>query len=215
MKITLTLSGREKTFSENELVSILEDYFATSSENSIPQTAAKAKTPKNKNRYIVDLQTINRDLFVEERTDPTEESLRCNIQKAFVSADANPSKYGKRFETLIPNSKEHCYTAKEELYVLAYDLGDHIADWVEQCLEWAQRISDGEQWGNICDKPDTHKYQRLIISSNKPNKNFKIVGSYHDNNSPHPEFYLSDFSSDSEFAESEVYHTVPLVINYL
>ena len=46
---------------------------------------------------------------------------------------------------------------------LASRLGDHNADWVEQALEWAQRIANGETWEAVCNEDDTANWHRLIV----------------------------------------------------
>ena len=40
--------------------------------------------------------------------------------------------------------------------------GDHLADWVEQAMEWAQRIANGEKWETICNQADTIGCYRVI-----------------------------------------------------
>ena len=46
---------------------------------------------------------------------------------------------------------------------IANKLGDHCADWVEQALEWAQRIANGESWEDICNKRDTANWYRMVV----------------------------------------------------
>ena len=64
---------------------------------------------------------------------------------------SSPTMHGEEFEFL----KEYAKT-----------MGDHNADWVEQSLEWAQRISNGESWKKLCNKRDTTKWYRLVEGPN-------------------------------------------------
>lgn len=59
---------------------------------------------------------------------------------------------------------EKTWNAKDnkELEQVACELGDRIADWVEQALEWAQRICNGESWEELCNKRDTANWYRVV-----------------------------------------------------
>ena len=74
---------------------------------------------------------------------------------------SNPKIYGKKFKTMMPIKNWEQKTA-EELEQLACKLGDRCANWVEQALEWAQRICNGESWEDICNNVDTAAYYRLV-----------------------------------------------------
>lgn len=50
-----------------------------------------------------------------------------------------------------------------ELKEEAKNQGGHMANWIEQALEWAQRIDNGESWETICNEPDKNKHYRMII----------------------------------------------------
>lgn len=204
MKVTLKVFGRERTFSENELVSILESHFSNTNKS-------KSKNKRNVNRYTVDLKSINRNLFVTPREDPNQEKVRKLILEAFSEADAKPEKYSQPFETLVPDMDILCYT-KSKLIVLAYDLGDHMADWVEQALVWAQKISDGQSWESICNYPDTSKNRRMIIWKNG---NYAIVGSYHDSVSICSASVITLWGKIPEHNEDFISYVAPLIVNYL
>lgn len=204
MKVTLKVFGRERTFSENELVAILESHFSNA-------TKPKSKNKKNVNRCTVDLKSINRNLFVTPRKDKNQEKVRKLIQEAFSEADSNPEKYNQPFETSVPDMDIICYT-QSKLIVLAYDSGDHMADWVEQALVWAQKISDGQSWESICNYPDTSKNRRMIIWKNG---NYAIVGSYHDSVSICSASVITLWGEIPELNEDFISYIAPLIVNYL
>ena len=117
--------------------------------------------PTEGDPFEVNPPGINRTLFQVKREDPNQETMRQLILEAFTKKDENPEKYGKPFKTLMPE-KTWDWKTVGELKELATKLGDHIADWVEQALEWAQRIQNGETWEAICNEPDTAKWYRLV-----------------------------------------------------
>ena len=107
-------------------------------------------------------------------------------------------------------SKNDCDSEKtgSELRDMACQLGDHIADWVELALEWAQRIQNGETWKSLCNNPDTTNCYRLVVWKNG---DARLVGGSicDDNYLPATDvtgndFYDNDFLSD----------TVPLIVSY-
>lgn len=108
---------------------------------------------------------INEKLFEEERKDPDQEWTRIIINEALRELKKNNSKYSKRFKTYIP---EKTWSSKniEECEKFAEAKGGHIADWIEQALEWAQRITNGETWKAVCNDSDTTDYDRIIIWKN-------------------------------------------------
>ena len=71
------------------------------------------------------------------------------------------SKYAKPFKTMFPQKTWEVKSVKD-LREMAKNLGDHNADWIEQSLEWAQRLQNGETWEDICNKIDTVFNCRLI-----------------------------------------------------
>lgn len=170
MKITLQVNGREMTFSEEELIAILNEHFSereteeqtTKCVQTEDKTTQVAKTDKY---FDVTPSSINRNLFQEEREDVQQEWPRQIILEAFDEFDRHPEKYAKSFKVMIPKKTWSSKTV-EELKSLAKKLGDHNANWVEQALVWAQRISNGETWEALCNEPDTEAWYRLIVWKN-------------------------------------------------
>lgn len=151
--ITLQVNGRKMSFTEKELTAILEEYYDK-----------KIERPTEGEWFQVKPMDIDRELFKEERRDAIQESLRRKILKAFDQIKDNP-KYAEPFETMYP---EKTWDEKnfEEFQKMAIELGDGITDYVEQCLEWAQRISNGEEWWKLCNVPDITKWFRVILGEN-------------------------------------------------
>ena len=106
---------------------------------------------------------IDQTLFQQKRNDWKQEPIRKLILQAFDAVNKNPEKYGRKFKTMMPY-KNWCSKTPKELEQLACELGDHNADLVEQALEWAQRIYNGESWQTVCNNRDTAKWARLITS---------------------------------------------------
>lgn len=163
MKVTLQVDGKEKTFSEDELASIVKEYLeqkqaATHGEETPIQRPMR---PTEGVPFEVNPLDIDRNLFQEKRKDSRQEWTRQLILEAFTKMDEDPTRYGKPFKTLMPE-KTWRWKYVSDLIELAKNLGDHDADWVEQALEWAQRISNGETWEDICNNPDTANWYRLV-----------------------------------------------------
>lgn len=163
MKVTLQVDGKEKTFSEDELVSIVKEYLAQkqAATHGEETPIQRPMRPTEGVPFEVNPLVIDRTPFQEGRKDQMQEETRQLILKAFAMVDENPTRYGNPFKTLMPEKTwdEKTY---DELRKLATDLGDHMADWVELALVWAQQIYNGEPWKNLCDSSDLAKWFRLV-----------------------------------------------------
>lgn len=192
MEVTLPIYGRERTFSETELIAILEEHFN------------KAKPPTENQWFWIDPLAIDQKLFQTERADPKQEKTRKWILKAFAEVKKDPKKYGRKFKTMRPEQRQNINI--KDVKAWACEMGDHIADWVEQALEWAQRIANEETWKELCNDNDTSKYFRLVVWENGyvryigGSRVYKYAASDVGNNN----------ISDGEFA----YGAVPLVVDY-
>lgn len=141
----------------------MKDYSANQKENY--KQNKRIRKPTEGKCFKVNPKLINKELFSESREDSRQEATRQVILKAFIKVSKEPEKYANPFKTMIPEKTWSSKTVKE-LEEFANNLGDHIADWVEQALEWAQRIQNGETWEDICNKPDSANWHRLIIWDN-------------------------------------------------
>ena len=120
--------------------------------------------------FTVEPDNIDQKLFFNERVNHEQEKVRQRILYAFSQWKNKPEKYAKSFQTLTPIKTWDSITLPghlEKIEEIVTRLGgDHIADLVEQSLEWAQRIYNGESWENLCNNPDTATYFRLIVDEN-------------------------------------------------
>lgn len=204
MKVTLQVNGQEMTFSEQELTAIVEEHFSTKTTKKAIKAAEK---PVEGKRFDVNPLAIDQKLFEKKREDSRQETTRKLIQEAFTMVKKNPEKYAKPFQTLMP---EKTWESKilEEFKKLAESLGDCIADWVHQALEWAQRIANGESWEAICNEADTATWYRLVVWKNGYTR---LVGGSRENCNCSP---ASDVGSDGCNSYDSIYHSVPLVVLY-
>lgn len=206
MKVTLHILGRERIFSEQELIAMLEKHLSNEANKQIT-TAKVASRPTEGHLFEVNVQGIDRRLFQNQRIDERQEEARQLILEAFNEVKCNPEKYGKKFKTFMPYKTWEDKTIAE-LKQLACGLGDHNADWVEQALEWAQRISNGELWASVCNKQDTANWYRLIVWKDG---GARAVGgsSVFECGFSASEVHCTDYSLNMNVAS-----TVPLVVLY-
>ena len=157
MRIVVRVHGQEMSFSEEELQVILEQYFFKS--KMIAEEDVQIPMQQLDKRFQVTPIDIDRNLFKEERKDKKQEHTRKLILEAFRNVEKNPWKYGKPFKTKVMEKELNSgvFSGKDES-----DEG-HIANWVEQALEWAQRIHNGESWETLCNIPDISRWYRIII----------------------------------------------------
>lgn len=157
--------------------------------------------------FNVNLATINQATFNKERKDKKQEKTRKIILEALEEAKNNPEKYSRPFKTIIPK-KDWKIKTIEELIEFSNNYNGHIADWVEQALEWAQRISNGEKWKDICNEPDRVSYYRIIIWKNGSPR---IVGGSYRSESKYP---ACDIGNYDFCLDNEIKDTVPLIVVY-
>lgn len=151
--------------------------------------------------FEVTPEAINRKLFKKKRKGKQEETRQL-ILEAFEEVKHNPDKYGKTFKTIIPEKNWKVMNI-EKAQNLAKQFKGHVADWVEQALEWAQRINNGETWEELCDKPDETKNYRMIIWKNN---HIRMIGGSDKHNYSATDICYYDFSFDDNF-----FDVVPLI----
>lgn len=205
--ITLTVNGLEMNFSEEELATIVKGHL----DRKALDTEKVARTPTEDQWFRVIPLSIDPKLFEEKRENRRQEETRRLILEAFAEIKINPEKYGRNFKTMIPKKTWHRVQTTDKFGQIACNLGYNynMADWVEQCLEWAQRIQNGEAWETLCNKSDTANWYRAIICKNG---NVTIVGGSAKRNSStfHATFAGFDFYDLCCARE----YTVPLIVRY-
>ena len=190
-EITVTVKGREVTLSEKELVSILEEHF------KILNVVKGVEV----NPILIDEPTFEiekKDCYAHK------ESIMQVIQKAFIEMKKDLRRYARPFEIVTPEELESVYT-EEKMVALAEKYGDHIADWVEQALEWAQRIANGE---DIFNKSDDSKWFRAISWQDG---HVCLVGGANELNNHDSAASIHDFNVNSSY---QIYNAVPAVVRY-
>lgn len=168
-----------------------------------------AKRPKEGKWFEVKPNAIDQKLFEEEREDPKQEKTRQLILEAFAELNHHPQRYGRNFKTMFPKKTwEHAVV--RQVQDMATQLGDHLADWVEQALEWAQRISNGETWETLCNYRDRAKWERMVVWKGG---HLKIVGGsrYIINNFDAPASADGFYIYDLDISPCGL---VPLVVSY-
>lgn len=203
--ITLPVNGRKMTFSAEELIVILEQHFENKELEA--KKVEVVQKPTEGEWFMVDPNSINQNLFQKKRNDSRQEKTRKIILEAFIEVKNNPKKYAKPFKIMMPK-KTWLNKEIKELIELAEKDGNHIADWVEQALEWAQRISNGESWEAICNNPDTAKWYRLVIWKNGK---YKIVGGSSERHSNHS---ASDIDTNVLYSVDRLDSIIPSIVDY-
>lgn len=170
------------------------------------RTEQIAEKPTVGKWFKVNPLAIDQNLFREKRRDSRQEETRQIILAAFEEMKKNP-KYEKPFMTFIPKKTWESKNVGE-LKELASKLGNHNADWVEQTLEWAQRIANGETWEAVCNKKDTANWYRLVAWENGY---YRLVGGSRN--------CCDDYSASYVYAMryydfSDLSIAIPLVVSY-
>ena len=165
-----------------------------------------AQTPSEGKLFEVNPLGIDRSKFEKPMSNRQQEWTRQIIQEAFAEVDKHPEKYASAFYTLMPEKKWNGYKTVAELKAYANDLDGQMADWVEQALEWAQRLFNGESWETICNNADTANWYRVILWKNGC---YRLVGGSRYNFDYCP---ASDVDYYDYFSFGSIYCTVPLVV---
>ncbi|MBQ2835949.1 MAG: hypothetical protein IJE68_03860 [Clostridia bacterium] len=203
MKLEIVFKdGRKETFDSVENFKVTEEQIA----NKEGHASKVTRTPTEGELFEVKPQEIDRSLFQKERSIEEQEKTRRLIQKAFTEVEKHPEKYASEFYTLIPVKNWYGRKSVAELKAYAIELGGLMADWVEQALEWAQRISNGETWFAICNMGESASCYRAIVAENG---GVQLVGASQSFNCSIPASEIHDMEYDSDMVFEE---TVPLVV---
>jgi hypothetical protein len=153
------------------------------------------KTPTEEHKlFEVDLNGIDFTLFQDKREDPKQEEARKLILEAKEEFEQQPR--------LHPNTKFYTMRLRETWYKneikhvgnldkIAKQLGGYVGDWAEQALEWAQRISNGENWNTICNYSDNATTYRVVRWKDG---NLRVVGGNSKTMVPCPPSHVSSIN---------------------
>lgn len=203
MKLEIVFEdGRKETFDGVASFNVTEEQITKEERHAYDV----AQIPTEGKLFEVNPLGIDRSKFEKPMSDKMQEWTRQIIQEAFTEFDKHPEKYASEFYTLIPEKKWQGYKTVAELKEYAKDLGGQTADWVEQALEWAQRIFNGESWEAICNNADTAKWYRLIRWKNVY---YRLVGGSRNYGDVYPASYVFDCGYSSK---NRILRTVPLVV---
>lgn len=144
---------------------LLDFIFSTEGKDMYADGRTVASAPREGEWFAVNPKAINRQLFTERRSNPREECTRQLILEALAVADDNP-KYQRCFGTLVPKRTWTGGKKVKEYKAIASELGDGMANWIEEGLEEAQRLTNGESWYHICNGPDANNCHRMISWKN-------------------------------------------------
>lgn len=221
--IVLHIGGKEMTFSEKELAMAVEYYFAkefgTSPESDIHgyrKPMLIPASPIEGKWFRVNPMCIDRKLFAEKRQDSSQETVRRAILTAFDEVDKNRY-YSKPFETLIPlrSQLQSIFWAEAEKTTIRYFEGliktyNSSYAWanrIEQYLEWAQRIQNGDTWEALCNEEDHITRHRLVVGTDK-NSIYTVGGSYMGDKSNVPTYITKSLCIPG----FEICGAVPLIV---
>ena len=165
-----------------------------------------AQTPSEGKLFEVNPLEIDRSKFEKPMSNRKQEWTRQIIQEAFAEVDKHPEKYASAFYTLMPEKKWNGLKTVAELNAYANDLDGQMADWVEQALEWAQRLFNGESWKTICNNADTAYWYRVILWKNGC---YRLVGGSRNININYP---ASDVGNRGYYSNDRIIGAVPLVV---
>ena len=165
-----------------------------------------AQTPSEGKLFEVNPLEIDRSKFEKPMSNRKQEWTRQIIQEAFAEVDKHPEKYASAFYTLMPEKKWNGLKTVAELNAYANDLDGQMADWVEQALEWAQRLFNGESWETICNNADTAYWYRVILWKNGC---YRLVGGSRNININYP---ASDVGNRGYYSNDRIIGAVPLVV---
>lgn len=161
MKLEIVFKdGRKATFDDVVSFNVTEEAKTDEKIAILKKDFEMANTPTEGKLFEVNPLEIDRSKFEKVFTDTQMENTRQTIQEAFEEVDKSPEKYAHPFYTLIPEHKP-CRVLAETIDY-AKELGGYMADWVEQAMEWAQRICNGESWKKMCKDADNANYIRIV-----------------------------------------------------
>ena len=203
MKLEIVFKdGRKETFDSVASFNVTEEQITNEEchASDVAQISTEVKL------FEVNPLGIDRSKFEKTMSNQRQERTRQIIQEAFAEVDKHPEKYASAFYTLMPEKNWNGRKTVAELKAYANDLGGQMANWVEQALEWAQRLFNGESWEAICNNADTANWYRMIIWKNGY---ARLVGGSRNSINLYPASYVNNNDYNSN---NRINNTVPLVV---
>ena len=157
--IKIKVFGIEQSYTLDEISAILEEH------REMKGTTYGLREKIMIGRWFrVTPATINQKLFQEKRENWYQEEFRQRILEVFKDFKRYPERL-RPFKTIVP-FEEGAWSA-EGLDAIADKYDGHVANWYEQELEWAQRISNGESWEEVCNEMGGPRKICYIVRSSK------------------------------------------------
>lgn len=168
------------------------------------QVEKRIQRPIEGKWFDVNPETINKKIYKRRRNDVKQEQTRQFILEAFKEVECNPNRYAAPFRTIMPEKTWSAINFEKSQNV-AKQLQGYMADWVEQGLEWAQRIDNGESWESVSNEADKANWYRIVMWKNGK---LRLVGGACLNNSNYSASDVCDFDFD---LNNEFFDAVPLI----
>lgn len=152
---------------------------------------------------------IEQKLFQKPRKNQRQEGLRQLILESFVELNRRPEVFGRPFTIISPSKTWNGGKKVCELKEISNSIGDHMANWIEQALDWAYQISKSKRnWEKLSNCPDESECFRLIDWKDGC---ARLMGGSSYTQQTHT---MTDIFSVSYGLEEEIYDTVPAVVRY-
>ena len=142
-EIVIPTKGGKKTLPDWMVAKILKEHLKT-----VEEKYEVCEVPEYDKWYQVFPSKIDRRIFAQPRKNSDEEYLRQKLLRTLEQRyNADP------FETMVPhNSANWLWRERtvDDLVQLCGNWNGGITLLWQKHLEWAQRICNGEPWGNFC-----------------------------------------------------------------
>ncbi len=157
MKILVEVNGKKRSYtSVKDAIK-----FLTGFEENLT-TTGDTISPKVGEWFTITPKDIDWAKVEKACKETGADSLWENILWAKEQIPTN-KKYQGKIKTYIPVKDWESMTEKE-MREKAKQIGDEMTDEVVQCLEFAQRIHNGEAVKTLTEKADTLPYYRMIVT---------------------------------------------------
>ena len=158
--------------------------------------------------FQVNPEKLDFSFFEKPIRNIKQEEIRLLILEAKNELLSKQEKYMRPFCTLIPSLDLSFGKSILDLKLYSKKRGDCMANWVEQCLEWVQRVNNGESWNKICIMPDNTRNYRLVEWKNG---SIRFFGGSSRSQIRYP---ATTIGKTDWGPKEKVYQAVPLIVKY-